>query len=75
VRITDEVEWRRHHVHDGVWHPSIIRGRKGALRAMLEGRLNENTGSLVKDHNGCFSTLFDPASINDEAYLRHLGTK
>jgi hypothetical protein len=42
---------------------------------MLEGRLNENTGSLVKDHNGCFSTLFDPASINDEAYLRHLGTK
>jgi hypothetical protein len=75
VRITDEVEWRRRHVHDGVWQPSILRGRKCALKAMLKDRLNEHPEHRVKDHNGCFSALFDPSSINDESYLRHLGTK
>jgi hypothetical protein len=75
VRVTDEVEWRRHCTQDSEWQPFVLRGRKTALRALLMSCLGGNPDSGVKDYSGCFGALFDPSSASDKIYLRHLGIK
>jgi hypothetical protein len=72
MRITDEVEWRRHHDQDHEWRPFVLGEWKQGLKTVLKHRLSTiSYPGRVKDHGGCFAALF--RASNDGIYLRYLG--
>ena len=73
MRITDEVEWRRHRCQDDEWRPFVAKGWKTALKSQLIGCLSGTPHPAVKDYCAFFAGLFDPSSAMDKIYLRHLG--
>jgi hypothetical protein len=73
VRITDEVEWRRHRCQDDGWRPFVVKGWKASLKSQLISYLSGSSHPAVKDYCAFFAGLFDPSSAKEKIYLRHLG--